>query len=1023
MSDITPSPHRGRARELAMSRRAVLAWAGAAGLAATLSTRPPAVAAAPLTLVAGGTARAVVVLPPGQLPFLVEPVTIEAESGTVTAPMRIVSDAAAVGGAYVDSPPAGAVGPGTLRLELDLAVTAEYALEGRVWGPTSTSDSFVVTIDDGEPFDWHISAARSAWTWLPVTTGVGASATAVTVALEAGRHIVTIAAREPGARIDQFRLSTPQASTQDAEAVATLVEYVRKSTGVTLPVVGWEQAQTDPTLPDVRIHVGWAGPGSDPGLVARLADLDSDGYEIAPYQNTLTILGPSAWGTRFGVYEFLERQVGVRWLLPGTDGEDVPSRTEVKAPSTVIRDEPSFLSRSLPYLFKTLEPNAEDWTSTDPQVIWATRQRTHSRITRSGNHNLFNIFPTRVYADPAKPDTYRPEIYPVIDGVTVLPTLGKNNGWQPRFDIQATVDIAVDYAITFFDANPDEPLLSLAVNDSRGHSETDLDPTLLNSVGLASASESYYRWVNLVVTTVAERRPDLSTKIFPVLAYDHVIDPPTFDLHPNVVPMITKESHAWSDPDGRPGVTSRFDEWQEHATTLAWYDYSSGARFLAPRLYTHTLRDAYRYAHAHGTRHQHSDMVPNVVGEGPKTWVYAKLLWDIDADVDALTTEWCERAVGRRAAPYLQRYYAIWEEFWNGRAIDTPFWEFSRDRIYFGFILSDYLEAIPANEMARARKMLQLVAAQAETPAQQARAELIRRSFDYYDSGYRSRPRDVTAPRSQQDAQRLVTQVRNDLPVRIAEAARRLVIEAEHEADPVLRHRLNHRSVNHSWTGFSGSEFFHLVDWVTAHEPTSGPVRDLLTGLAGANPTSGLARFARFALLVSDGKARQLAPNGSFEEGDIAAPPWEFRGYIQRAEGIGHDGGAGLRLQRPAGLPQQISEESLILPIDITPGLCAFRFRYRATSTAVDRGQVSVKYHLWTAAGANIWAYQQPMRLLKDTGDAWSWIATCEDIPATASGKAVGQLRLVASVLGFAGEGEVHLDDVQVFSESSVLES
>ena len=37
-----------------------------------------------------------------------------------------------------------------------------------------------------------------------------------------------------------------------------------------------------------------------------------------------TAAGGFSRGTEFGVYEFLERMVGVRWLMPGADGEEIP---------------------------------------------------------------------------------------------------------------------------------------------------------------------------------------------------------------------------------------------------------------------------------------------------------------------------------------------------------------------------------------------------------------------------------------------------------------------------------------------------------------------------------------------------------------------------------------------------------------------------------------------------------------------------------------------------------------------------
>src|SRR5699024_7987509 len=74
----------------------------------------------------------------------------------------------------------------------------------------------------------------------------------------------------------------------------------------------------------------------------ELTDLDEQGFIIYPQEDNVTIIGPSSFGTRNGVYDFLERFVGVRWLIPGADGEDVPESTDIVIQRETIRDEPHF---------------------------------------------------------------------------------------------------------------------------------------------------------------------------------------------------------------------------------------------------------------------------------------------------------------------------------------------------------------------------------------------------------------------------------------------------------------------------------------------------------------------------------------------------------------------------------------------------------------------------------------------------------------------------------------------------------
>ena len=108
------------------------------------------------------------------------------------------------------------------------------------------------------------------------------------------------------------------ASADEKLAAQELQDYVRKISGATLPV-GTTAAAGLPS--QVRIGAfgteavsAWSGERPPP-----------DGFALSRKGETLFIVGGDARGTLYGVYDFLETDLGVRWFMPGEMGEDVPS--------------------------------------------------------------------------------------------------------------------------------------------------------------------------------------------------------------------------------------------------------------------------------------------------------------------------------------------------------------------------------------------------------------------------------------------------------------------------------------------------------------------------------------------------------------------------------------------------------------------------------------------------------------------------------------------------------------------------
>jgi len=106
---------------------------------------------------------------------------------------------------------------------------------------------------------------------------------------------------------------------------------VRLSTGVELPIIN--------TPADPMICLGDNPTTEKAGFSA--SKLNHDSFRIVTKGKNLFIFGKDTpdkfpwrgWesmGTIFGVCEFLESVVGVRWLMPGELGEEIPKHEELK---------------------------------------------------------------------------------------------------------------------------------------------------------------------------------------------------------------------------------------------------------------------------------------------------------------------------------------------------------------------------------------------------------------------------------------------------------------------------------------------------------------------------------------------------------------------------------------------------------------------------------------------------------------------------------------------------------------------
>ena len=430
------------------------------------------------------------------------------------------------------------------------------------------------------------------------------------------------------------------------QAVGELVDAIEKSTGAKLAVV---VGKVEPPA----IVIGACAEAAAAGLVG--AQMPIEGFAIKTAPNLVFIVGhdegnlggtpdTTSPGTAWGVYEFLERFVGVRWYWPTDRG----GRSLVKADTLTVapihlEDAPAFRKREIwpgcgnpgngtgqmlgplhtalrshnswPILLRVHQPNwskVKDYAEQRPTVF---QQRT------DGTRDVQMI----CYSNPRTLDTYLENIAAYYAG-----------------DKKAAIGISGN-AIT---VSPNDMAVACYCADCR---------KLWDDAGgnYGTASKVIADFTQRLAAKVKERWPDKTVIVLPYMNYTEA--PAGYQFAGNVEvqlcgmpglaqykePSIRDAEQAnldrWLAISGRPVQNWHYSCWPEDKTK-------------APYQYAHVVRDYYR-----ANRQKLVGTFINGVGDHwPRQHVtlyaWLKVLWNPDFNVDAAIDEYCRRMYGPATA-------------------------------------------------------------------------------------------------------------------------------------------------------------------------------------------------------------------------------------------------------------------------------------------------------------------------------------------------------------------------------------
>ncbi len=419
-------------------------------------------------------------------------------------------------------------------------------------------------------------------------------------------------ANEPSARI--------------STVVEELQHYIRQISGAQIEL----RRDPDPAINNLRLCVlenGDAVP--DP---KALSALNQEGFIIRVSDGEAWLCGRSELGLQHAVYWLLE-QWGCRWLFPGQAGEVVPvSPTLLLDRSMETDQQPHFLMRDLWYDYGSYLPES----AFHDQKLWERRNRLEYSLHGSIGHSY------RQFISHRDKDLFstHPEYFPRFLGFRVR--------WgQICTGNQGVRELAVRYALDYFRKNPESAMVSLSPNDWAGPWRCPENRKYRSFTDAALDLANY-------VAQALDENPATRDKMVAMYAYLDTSRPPTIRARDNVIVFFATKL-------GTAPWRWRIRSWADKTTHLGIQDYAS----ILPFHWTRPVWRLDRLQRNVQTWREHGVEAVNVEsgndwgGWGLYHYVLGRLLWDPDADVEAIFADFLDKGFGR-AAPLMRKYFTLW---------------------------------------------------------------------------------------------------------------------------------------------------------------------------------------------------------------------------------------------------------------------------------------------------------------------------------------------------------------------------
>ena len=443
--------------------------------------------------------------------------------------------------------------------------------------------------------------------------------------------------------------------------------------------------------------LAWLRDLGNPDENTRFGD---DGFAIRQLNGKLYIFGATPRGALNGVYDFIEENLGVLWIRAENMVENsiiydqMPSVTVTKAD---YREKSPFNLRSW-----TLSGNSwesEMLLSRNKLNAFATTADEFIYVVQNGGYTYDNIGlePFITNHNIKWWIQNSPSYDPDCDEYWSTDIAGNrassaSESSQVNFWSQLTADTIADSVIAFLDKYQGEDSIQYIGICPEDFQPTSVYPEMNEPYEYAPGqfvkagstgylSTVFFSFLNKIAESVGNVYPDVKLHTY---AYEDFLTPPLCEPEENLYITVCPISEDLCSPIGE-STHSRAN--LAYQALLGWMDLTSNVQvynyygcYEAGTLYERPIWDRIQSDLQLYAENGFNGLVPEGLGDVSESiqnicqntysmntmtnWIYSKLAWNPNEDVDALMQYYCEKVYGE-AAEYVLEYYRLLELGWK----------------------------------------------------------------------------------------------------------------------------------------------------------------------------------------------------------------------------------------------------------------------------------------------------------------------------------------------------------------------
>ncbi len=445
------------------------------------------------------------------------------------------------------------------------------------------------------------------------------------------------------------------ASPSENTAALKLQSYLKQISGVELSIIT-DASAAIPT--DKEIIVGKTNREGAAYTMDRAA-LGDDGFIIKTVGQNIVIVGGELRGTLYGVFDFLQKFLGCKWL--SSTAVIIPENEVVAVPAAIdVREIPAFVFRAPTVVY--------NMTSINPDYALANKINGLVPSVRSAEYGgMIANYPGHTAALIVPPEVYfadHKDYYAKTE-------TGERISDNPCLSNEEVIQIYIDYAKNRIQTNPNLISITMGLNDSDVTCHCDACEAIYAEEGANAGT--LIRLLNRVAEEIRPLSPDVKLLTF---AYAGTVEAPKTVCDENIIIYYCPIGMCYAHPlqecdyDISKDTCRQLVDWGKVTNNIYIFEYpmNYSEQALPYAKYDAVQKNIKFYYENHASGLFNcavSNCDPNFFVLD--NYIYAKLLWDPYADMEKIMTEFMTDYFGD-GWQYVREYLRMVSEECNGKS-------------------------------------------------------------------------------------------------------------------------------------------------------------------------------------------------------------------------------------------------------------------------------------------------------------------------------------------------------------------